>query len=339
VAAEILTPAQLRGELKQGKVASVYLLAGADGFRIERTARWLREKALEGPMGELNTANVWADEVPPARIAQDAAAYPMFGGQRFLWVRHAESLPAGDNLEPLLKYIARPVESTVLVLTSSKLDKRLKLTSACAANGRVVEFAPLPAAEMPAQIAGQARSYGLELDAEGLRVLVDLVGDDLSEIDQELQKLALQGAEGPLGAAEVREMVARSRSIDGFELADALDQRRPQTLLRAWTELRRRGTDPFGNAAILGWRLRQLVLLQQLMDEGNPARDAASLAGLPPWQARRLIPLLESHSRGALQETLEGFVTADRRAKSSSLGAGIAYDLAVLGWAAGSTRT
>lgn len=339
MAATILTPAQLRGELKQGDVARVYLLAGADGFRSERTARWLREKALEGPMGELNTASMWADEVTPARIAQDAAAYPMFGGQRFVWVRHAESLPTGDALEPLLRYIANPVDSTVLVLTSAKLDKRLKLTSACAAHGRVVEFAPLTANELPAQVASQARAWGLELDGQALRLLVDLVGEDLAEIDQELQKLALQGAEGPLGAAEVREMVARSRAIDGFELADALDQRRPQGLLRAWTELRRRGTDPFGNAAILGWRLRQLVLLQQLVSEGHPAKDAASLAGLPPWQARRLMPLLESHSAGSLEKTLEGFVAADRRAKSSTLGAGIAYDLAILGWAAGSTRT
>ena len=52
------------------------LLAGADGFRIERTARWLRDKALEGPMGELNTGSVWADEVPPARIAQSTGAIP-----------------------------------------------------------------------------------------------------------------------------------------------------------------------------------------------------------------------------------------------------------------------
>jgi DNA polymerase III delta subunit len=112
-------------------------------------------------MGELNTGSVWADEVPPARIAQDAAAYPMFGGQRFLWVRHAESLPTGDALAPLLAYIENPVDSTVLVLTSSKLDKRLKLTSACAANGRVVEFAPLPAAELPGPVArARARCGG-----------------------------------------------------------------------------------------------------------------------------------------------------------------------------------
>jgi DNA polymerase-3 subunit delta len=334
VAVEVLSPAQLRGELKQGNLVPVYLLAGADGFRIERTARWLQEKAIEGPMAELNAASLWADEVSPARIAQDASAFPMFGGRRFLWVHHGESLPAGEPIEPLLHYLKRPSETTILVITSTKLDRRLKLTGACADAGRVVEFGPLSGAELEAQLRRQAEAHGLELDRRAMQMLVDLVGDDLAEIEQELEKLELQGAEGPIGPEEIRRLVARSRAIDGFELADALDQRRPQELLHAWTELRRRGADPFGNAAILGWRLRQLVLLQELMAEGHPARDAAQLAGLPPWQSRRLIPLVESHSPRALQKTLEAFVRADRRAKSSSLGAQMAYDLAILDWAA-----
>lgn len=338
MALNVLSPAQLLGELKQGDTAPVYLLAGADGFRIERTARWLREKALAGPMGELNAASLWADEVSPARIAQDASAYPMFGGTRFLWVRHAENLPAGDAIEPLLRYLKNPAETTVLVMTSSKLDKRLKFTAACADAGRVVEFSPLTGAELDAQVARQGTAHGLDLEPSAVQTLVDMVGDDLAELERELEKLALQGAEGRIGPEQVRDLVARSRSIDGFELADALDQSEPRPLLHAWTELRRRGADPFGNAAILGWRLRQLVLLQELVDEGHPPRDAATLAGLPPWQARRLIPLAQSHLHGSLKHTLEGFVRADRRAKSSSLGAQIAYDLAILDWAAGSGR-
>lgn len=334
MAIEVLDPAQLRGELRRGTVARVYLLAGADQFRAERTARWLREKALEGPMGELNAASLWADETAPAAIAQDAAAFPMFGGQRFLWVRHAEALPAGDAVEPLLRYLKRPSESTVLVMTSGKLDKRLKLTAACADAGRVVGFNPLSGAELDAQVRRQAAAHDLELVPAAVQMLVDLVGNDLAEIERELEKLALQGASGRMEADELRDFVARSRAIDGFELADALDQREPRPLLRAWTELSRRGADPFGNAAILGWRLRQLVLLQELIGEGHAPGDAASLAGLPPWQARRLIPLVESHSRESLHRTLEGFVEADRRAKSSSLGAQIAWDVAILSWAA-----
>jgi DNA polymerase III delta subunit len=65
------------------------------------------------------------------------------------------------------------------------------------------------------------------------------------------------------------------------------------------------------------------------------AREAGSAAGLAPFQQRRAIPLARNHSPEHLQKTLEVFRRADRRAKSSSLGAELAFDLAVLRWAVG----
>lgn len=334
----VVEPQQLRSELKEGVVRPVYLLAGADGFRAEATARWLRERAVDAQMGDFNSENLWADERSPAQIAEAACAYPMFGGRRFLWVRHAEKLPAGAALEPLLRYLARPSESTVLVLTAAKLDKRLRLTSACAEHGRVVEFSPLRGADLAAQVRRQASAHGVDLDAEAGRALVELVGDDLAEIDTELAKLALAGAEGQrLRADDVRRLVAASRDVDGFELADRLDASEPRPLLHAWVEMRRRGVDPFGNAAVLMWRLRQLVQLAAALDEGLDPREAGTRAGLAPWQVGRLIPLVDQQVRPSLQTALEAFRRADRLAKSSSLGAGPAYDLALLRWAAGAT--
>mgnify|MGYP006299831665 FL=1 len=337
---DVISPANLRSELKQNEFAPVYLLAGEDGFRSERTARWLRDKVVEGDVSGLNAESIWAGETTPARIAEAASAFPMFGGRRFLWVRHAESLATGAAVEPLLRYLERPSESTVLVLTSHKLDRRLKLTAACARAGRVVDFAPLSGRELPAQVARQAKAHGLRLDGDAVQTLIDLVGDDLAEIDQELVKLSLQpdAEERALDAARVRALVGRSRDVDAFELADALDPQRPQPFLRGWAEQRRRGGDVFGSGAILSWRLRQLAVLRAGLDAGMDAREAGSAAGLSPWQQKRTIPLARAHSAGGLEKALEVFRAADRRAKSSSLGAELAFDLAVLRWAADGAR-
>lgn len=336
--ARILEPDQLRGELKQGRFAPVYLLAGADTFRSERTARWMRERVVGADTGGLNAESAWADETTPARIAEAASAYPMFGGKRFLWVRHAEALPAGAAIEPLLRYLENPADCTVLVLTSSKLDKRLKFTSACAARGCVVEFAPLRGAALESQLERQAQTHGLRLHPAAVRLLVDLVGEDLAELDQELAKLALQPeAAEPgtvLGERTVRLLVGRSRDVDAFELANALDPDQTISLLHGWAEMRRRGGDVFGTGAILGWRLRQLAQLCEALEAGWDARDAGQLAGIPPWQARTLIPMAHNVPSALLHKALEEFRQADRRAKSSSLGAELAYDLAVAAWAA-----
>jgi DNA polymerase-3 subunit delta len=330
----VLDPDQLRGELKEGTIHPVYLLAGADGFRAERTARWLREKVVDPAMGGLNAESIWADERTPAQIVESSAAYPMFGGRRFLWVRHAEKIPTGAAVEPLLRYLERPAESTVLVLTASKLDKRLKLTAACAHRGRVVDFGPLQGVAQRAQVRRQAREQGFDLDARAIEALLELVGEDLAEIDGELGKLALlldEGA-GAVDEATVREMVARSRDIDAFELADSLDPRHPETALRRWFDLRQRGGDVMGAAAILAWRLRQLAQLRAAMDDGLSASDAARQIGLSPWHSKRLTPLLANYSSQGLHKTLEAFRRADRRAKGLGIDAGAAYDLALLEW-------
>lgn len=335
MAATILSPEQLRGELKQGEIRPVYLLAGVDTFRAERTARWLTKQSLDEANAEFNRDTLYADEVTPAKIAETAAAFPMFGDRRVVWVRHAEALPTGTAAVPLLKYLEDPAPHTVLLFTSSKLDKRIKLTTACSERGRVVEFGRLVGADLVAQVARQAREHRLDLEPPAVQALVDLVGEDLGELDAELAKLSLQDdAEGRrIGPDEVRTLVARSRDVNAFNLADALDPRRPREALSEWFALRNAGGDVMGCAAILAWRFRQLAQVRAALDAGSDAQGAARAAGLAPWQGRRVVPLAQGMTARHLETTLGGWRQADRRAKSSSLGAPLAFDLALLTWA------
>jgi DNA polymerase-3 subunit delta len=337
-AVAVLDPEQLRAELKEGNVAPVYLMAGADGFRAERAARWLRERDMDPATAEFNTQTLYADETSPAQIVEAASAYPMFGTMRFVWVRRAEALATGAAIEPLLAYLQNPSTSTRLVFTANKLDKRLKFTAACGAAGRVVGFNALSGSALASQVRRQAKEHGLDLSAEAVEVLLDLVGEDLGEIDMELAKLSLGTADdaGPVGGEEIREYVGRSRDINAFALADELDPARYREALDLWFELRTRGGDVMGCAAILAWRLRQLLQLRHNLDAGIPAKEAGRAAGLSPWQARRVVPLATASSTEHLERVLHAWRQADRRAKSSRVGPELAYDLAILEWAAAS---
>lgn len=333
----ILSPDELRRSLADAEPAPVYLLAGPDSWRAERTAQWLRSKLLDPATAEFNAQVLYADEHGPAAIAESASAYPMFGSRRFIWVRHAESLPSGTAIDPLLRYLERPAETTVLVFTSHKLDKRLKFTNACATAGCAADFQHLSGKALLQQVLRQARGHELGLTPEAVETLVDLIGEDLGEIDTELAKLALlREKDSTIGPDEVRSLVAHSRDIDAFEVAELLRADDPIPALRSWMGIRAGGGDTFQTAAILNWRLRQLALLRAAMEEGDRPADAAKRAGLAPWQARRMEALARATTLEALERTLRAFREADRRAKSSRLGADLAYDLALLEWAADS---
>lgn len=330
-----LTPEELVAKLSKDEWAPVYLLAGPDQHRIERTARWMRERCVEEAAADFNVESIHADEASPGEIVEKASAYPMFGGKRFVWVRRAEALPSGSAIEVLLRYLERPVESTVLVLTSAKLDKRLKLSNRIAESAGLVEFAQLRGAALFAQLRRQAKSHGLELRDDAAQTLVELVGEDLGELDAELGKLALQdeATTGAVDAELVRELVARSRAIDAFGLADALNASSPLQALDQWFAVRQTGGDLFGTAAILGWKLRQISQLQAALEEGLRPDAAAKAVGLAPWQARRTLELARGTDSVRAANALGAWRRADRTAKSSSLGAGLAYDLAILDWA------
>ncbi|HKI83972.1 MAG TPA: DNA polymerase III subunit delta, partial [Candidatus Krumholzibacteria bacterium] len=226
--AKILTPAELKSTLAKNDPAPVYLLAGPDTWRAERTALWLKEKVLDPQSAEFNAQVLQADECLPSSIVEAASAYPMFGSKRFVWVRHAEALPSGAALDGLLQYLDSPVASTVLVFTSAKLDKRLKFTSACAKAGCAVDFDTLRGSAIFTQVARQAANLALKLSRNGVEELVDLVGDDLGELQTELEKLALlQEGEAEIGPEEVRLLVARSRDLDAFAVADLLSSNDP----------------------------------------------------------------------------------------------------------------
>jgi DNA polymerase III delta subunit len=175
----------------------------------------------------------------------------------------------------------------------------------------------------------------LTLSDSGAQTLIDLVGEDLHELDGELAKLSLQDdiAGKSVDGDQVTAMVARSRDIDAFTLADLLDAARPAAALDQWFRLRNGGGDIMGCAAILGWRLRQIAQLRAGLDEGHSPHEAAQIAGMAPWQTRRLGPMVDATSSTKIDATISAWRVADRRAKSSSLGAGLAYDMAMLKWA------
>ncbi len=337
MAPTVISPEELRSELKQGLRHPVYLLAGSDRFRAERTAQWLRQENVDPAMGDLNVDLLWADDTTPAEIAQKASAYAMFGGRRLVWVRHCELLPTGETIAPLLRYLDSPSPDTTVVFTSDRLDKRLKFVGACAAHGRVVDFAPLRGAALRHQVQRQAAAHGVSLQPEAVELLLDLVGEDLGELESEVQKLALARSEAreaqPWSAEEIHRAVSASRDLEAFELVDCMDPRDPVVALRQWFRMRQRGSDVYGASAIVLWRFRQLMQLRATLDDGVDARDAARKLGLSPWQAKRLTPLALKYSSDHLMRTLELYRRAEGYAKGTGIDAGMAYDLAFLGWA------
>src|SRR5882762_1008428 len=126
----VRAPKDLTQSLKQGQIEPVYLLFGPESFLRDEAARMVAEEALRNTLlREFNESsfNLLTDDVRSA--VATAEQLPMMSDRRVARIRNFGKLRAADE-EVLVKYLERPVESTVVIFTADDIDKRKSLAKA-----------------------------------------------------------------------------------------------------------------------------------------------------------------------------------------------------------------
>ena len=91
----------------------------------------------------------------------------------FRSVKSADKLSAKDG-EALLDYLKAPCETTTLVFTAAKLDKRLKFSKELLERAIHIDCAALPESRLPEWIRQESARAGVPLNAEAAGALSQL---------------------------------------------------------------------------------------------------------------------------------------------------------------------
>src|SRR5207237_7039955 len=173
-----------------GQLAPLYLLHGAEEFLREQAARAITETALrDAPLREFNEASYSLAQVDVQQALAAAEQLPLMSARRIVRVTDFARLKEADE-GALLRYVARPVETSVVIFIAEELDKRRKLSKtlldACAA----IEFAPLTDTELAEWARKRLKDLKVQTDERTLHQIVALVGSDVRTLSNELDKLA-----------------------------------------------------------------------------------------------------------------------------------------------------
>ena len=147
----VRTPKDLTQSLKQGKIEPVYFLFGPEAFLRDEAARAIADEALRNTLlREFNESsfNLLTDDVRSAVAI--AEQLPMMSDRRVVRIRNFGKLREADE-EVLLKYLDRPVETSVVIFATDDLDKRKKLAKSLMASA-AFEFQPLKTNELQSWI-------------------------------------------------------------------------------------------------------------------------------------------------------------------------------------------
>ncbi|MCS7028596.1 MAG: DNA polymerase III subunit delta [Bacteroidia bacterium] len=304
-------------QIKEKKFYPIYFLYGEESFFIDQIENLLLTHVLQPHERDFNLSILYGNELTADKLAAIAKRYPMMSNYQLVVIREAQKMQ--KELDKLIPYFENPQNSTVLCFCykeriekfeTKKYAKSIRQKGVCFESKRLYEY------QVPQWIVEHAKTKGLNLSAKATQMIAIQMGNDLTAIDKELDKLALNCTEfSEITEKEISEYMGIDREFNLFEFLSAIAQKNRQ---KAYTILQYfvRNEKDFPTVVIVSnvfyffdkvWRLHA----HQVYDE----KKAAEILGLPTFAAKDYVAAAKHYGKDKLGQILEAIFEAELSAK------------------------
>ena len=215
-------------DLKAKRFAPIYILHGEETFFVDAISSYIEQHALSESEKGFNQTVFYAKDVEPNQVIEAARRFPMMSDKQVIIVKEAQGF---KNLEGFEKYLIKPVPTTILVIAikGKKIDKRTKFYKE-AAKHVVFESAKLYEKDLMPWIKNYVVSEGYNIGDKSVQIIADSLGNDLSKISNELDKLFINksGGDKIISEKDIETYIGISKDFNSFELLSAIAAKNSQ---------------------------------------------------------------------------------------------------------------
>jgi DNA polymerase III subunit delta len=200
----------------------VYWLEGEEEYHIDKAIDYAEHKILPESEASFNLSIFYGKDANWADVVNACRRYPMFAERQVVLLKEAQQM---KDVEKLESYIENPLTSTILIISykEKKLDARKKFTKTVKENGVLLTTKKMYDRELPEWTQQLIKSKDLTISPKGLALLVDHIGNDLSRIENEIDKLSVNlGKRTTISEDDIETYIGVSKEYNVFELQSAM---------------------------------------------------------------------------------------------------------------------
>ncbi len=210
---------------KSGLFKPVNWFEGEEDFFIDRAISYAEKQILPPEQTSFNLTVFYGKDAVWSDVINSCRRYPMFSDRQVVLLKEAQQMKDLDKLE---SYLENPLSSTVFVVSykEKKLDARRKFTKLIKEKGVLVTTRKLYEKELHEWTQRLVQHKKFSISARALAMVVEHIGNDLSRIENELDKLMLNlGSRTAIREDDVEKYIGVSRDYNVYELQSALAEK------------------------------------------------------------------------------------------------------------------
>ena len=179
-----------------------------------------------------NLSILYGKETDFKTVVDHARRFPMMSEYQVVILKEAQSM---KDLTSLETYIKNPADTTLLVICHKHgtIDGRTSFAKLLKAKAIVFESKKVYDNQMSPWISGYLESHGYKIGPAESSLIGDYLGNDLSKVANELDKLMVNLPKGhKVNKDNIEEYIGISKDFNVFELQDAISSRNKEKTYR-----------------------------------------------------------------------------------------------------------
>ncbi|MFN5640924.1 MAG: DNA polymerase III subunit delta [Sphingobacteriales bacterium] len=217
---------------KKNQFKPVYWLEGEEGFYIDLLIHYAEHNILTEQEASFNLTVFYGKDAAWNEIMNACRKYPMFADKQIVILKEAQQMRDIEKLEP---YIEQPLSSTIFVVghKEKKLDGRSKLGKLLGKQAVHLVTKKIPEYQLAEWTSQLIHKKGYVISPTALAILTDHIGNDLSRISNEVDKLIVNlGSRKDIKEEDIENFIGVSREFNVFELQAALAKKEIHKAIR-----------------------------------------------------------------------------------------------------------
>jgi DNA polymerase-3 subunit delta len=271
-------------DIKSGNIKPIYFLMGDEPYYIDKLTEYIEQNVLQEHERDFNQTILYGRDVTVEDVIGNAKRFPMMADRQVVVVREAQEL--SKTIDKIESYVENPQPTTVLVFAYKykTLDKRKKVTKLLDKHGVVFESKKMYDNQVGTWISRVLQGKGYTIEPKANAMLVEFLGNDLSRISNELNKLQIILPKGhTINPKDIEENIGFSKDFNVFELQNALGSKNQ---LKAYQIAQYFADNPKDNPMVVTTSLVFSFFVKLLKYHGlkdkNP-KNVASVLGVSPY--------------------------------------------------------
>lgn len=206
---------------------SVYWFQGEESFYIDRLVQYAEHNILSESESSFNLTIFYGKDAQWQDIITSCRRYPMFSEKQVVLLKEAQEMD-NKNLEQLEPYIQAPLSSTIFIVAykDKGLDKRTRMAKTVAEKAELFTFSKIKDDKVQQWIIDRTKEKKIDITPKAVCLLEEHIGNDLSRLDNELEKLVINLEKGKaIDEDDIEKYIGISKEYNVFALQEAISKK------------------------------------------------------------------------------------------------------------------